>query len=859
MANLMVAKKCPRRAALSDGSGISKIGVLRGASKEVIMAIVASDFNVKTKKIRELVASALDARPNSMLSFEREAEEAKMVRSMSSYVTFEQTHGKHKVLSTEFTNEVMFGKAKRSVSAYALIDRGDALECIRYAYKLNEYSVDNRRSRKEERYMDKSAELLLLQKTGEAEALKLGIDIKKKPVFGAVYYLRLKKMGDAAGSELPFEGRSGANIANYFFTPNEERAVVAAYEHVKEDPSRECCDPSYCRTCPFDELCHMEFAKRTLTVLPPEPPVPINEIHMTSAQQDFVEFRDGECRVNAVAGSGKTTIITLRSISLIEEGVDPSHILMLTFTDKAAGEMKARLQAYARGTALSDEELDVDSIEVATFNSWGQHMLDKYFSELGFRKKPELIDDVVKKDIIIDILKKNPGLPMDYANPFMGTFTHVGAVTQMMGFIDAFKAAHVKTEAEVLGIVGGPGSTFAPHAAQLLSMYEAYNRELVAQNLLDYEDQLRLLLELDKLGIFARMPYEHIVVDEFQDSNPNQIDIILRVASQAPNYRSLAVVGDVMQSIYGFRNATPENLANFGDYFPNMVDISMCDNFRSFTPIIEMANHIISSQGVKDTIKAHKLGHALAPVVKFVDSSEAERTLFVRQVQKLVKDGIEPANIAVMCRTRGELVQLRDAMVEAGIPVIMRVPEVIGEGAYVRAIISLCRFLVSQDRLGLCLYAKSLGLNPFDETVVTKLGDDVSAKMNAAASDKAKLEVFWELVKDAGEDFVAEKFLESLKNKKFKSYQNLMTYCIKYEQYGTKELLSTVHEKSNSVSLITIHSAKGLEWPVVLLSLKKFRFGSEEERLLYVAVTRAKEKLLISHTGKQQQLVSMLS
>lgn len=850
MADIMVAKQCPRRAALASNTSNNKVGVLRSICKEVLLK---ADFKMKPKEIEKLVKETFKARNHSMLPFEERGEILRMIDCILSYLRFEKSHP-GTVISKDFAHDVPFGSKKKNVNAHILIDRGDCLECIRYKYKLQEYSITDSRKVNPLR-PNKSAELLLLQRAGEAEAKKLGI---KKPVFGAIFYIRRKKARDVLWE---FEETTGCNIANYHFSASEAGAIIKEYEPVKADPTITCCDPEYCKTCTYDELCHMEFVKRSLTVQPPEPPIPINDIHMTDAQRSFVDFRHGECRVNAVAGSGKTTIIVLRTICLLEEGVDPKNILMLTFTEKAALEMKERLIAYSTGSSLLGENLDVDSVDVGTFNAWGQRILDQYFHELGFSKKPELIDDVIKKDIIIDILKRHPGLPLDYNNPFMMRIHHQGAVMEMLQLIDAMKAAHASSVDDVYKIVGKMSSLGA-HAGELLTMYNEYNDALIDKNLLDYEDQLRLLLELDKKGVFAKMPYQHIIIDEFQDSNPNQLDIVLKVAEKAPNYQSLAVVGDEMQSIYSFRNATPENLVKFKEYFPRMVDISMEDNFRSFTPIVNLANQLLDSTAhIKTTIRAHKLGHGLAPALKEMENDSKEIQLFIAQTKKLIRDGTEPADICVMCRTRGELIRIRDAMAAEGIPVILRVPEVIGDSPYVKAIIGLAQFLLDNDNLiALALYAKSLNLDPFDKDVLSKLAAEISDKMAALADEKSKKNYFWELTEDACGDFVASKFVEALKTRKFRMLNSLLSYCVKYGRYGTKELLSTANEKANCVTLITVHSAKGLEWPVVLLSLKQFRTGEEEKRILYVAITRAKEKLLVTYNKKKQHdLISLIS
>ena len=879
MADIMVALKCPRRAAMSMGGGVHKTAVLRSVAKEVAMSIAKEDFATTKAQIKKRVKEGLAARGHNMLPFEAASEQERMVTSLDAMAIFERTQH-HKVVAMDFEERLPFGThadgkpRTKHCHVDVLIERCGALESIRYVYKLDPYykpGYYTRAKGKDELRPDSSAELLLLQMAGEAQAKRLGYDIDKTPVFGSIHFLRLRsKMTGGVTKQMGFEETEGDNIAAYHFGPTQRDAIIDRCQHVYADTAKVCCDPSYCRTCACDELCHLEFVKRSLVVLPEEPPIPINDVHMTEAQRNFVEFRRGECRVDAVAGSGKTTIIVLRTLGLLEEGVKPEQILMITFTDKAAAEMRQRLTAYASGAALADEGLDVSKVEVSTFNAWGQHILDQYYGQLGFSAKPELIDDVTKKDVIISILRRHTDLPLDYNNPFMSTYSHTGAVIQTMAVIDAMKSAHVSTVPEAEAAIRMTDVTLASRAPEFLDIYREYNDELVRKNLLDYEDQLRLLLDLDRLGLFAKMPYAHIVIDEFQDSNPNQMDIIRRMVAQLPNYQSVAVVGDVMQSIYSFRYATPENLEKFNEFFPAMVDISMTDNFRSYTPIVKLANHLIqkasSASEVKATIVAHKLGHALDPVLMKVEDADRETALFIAQTKKLIRDGVEPSDIAVLCRTRGELVRLRDAMAEAGIPVIMRVPEIVGDAPYVRAVIALAKFLEHDDRISLALYAKSLGLDPFDAAQLDKLGTEITDRMNALTKEKAKVDLFFELLKDAEQDFMAAQFLEEVRARHFRTLKRTLGYIVKYERYGTRELHSTAHERSNSVTLITIHSAKGLEWPIVLLSTKGFRTKvgitqaetEEEQRLLYVAITRAKEKLLVTYTPKQQRLMELL-
>ena len=379
-------------------------------------------------------------------------------------------------------------------------------------------------------------------------------------------------------------------------------------------------------------------------------------------------------------------------------------------------------------------------------------------------------------------------------------------------------------------------------------------------NLIDYEDQLRLILQLDPMGVFKNLKYRHVVIDEFQDSNPNQIELISRIVAQDDNIESLVVVGDEMQSIYGFRNATPENIINFDKLFPGCIDIKLEDNFRSQTPIIAVANNILRRESaLQKAIVAHRTENGIAPATKEVPNQPDEINLFVRQAAKLIKDGHEPSSIAVLCRTKGELIKVQEAMSAAGIPTMLRVPEIVGAAPYVKAIIALAAFFAdNNDMLDLALYAKSLGQDPFDMKALEDSKKTLVDGLAQMSTEDEKINFFYSLCEDAKEDYVAADFLQELHEKSFKSLAALTSYCMKYRKYEVKEPHATKLEQANAVNLITIHSSKGLEWPTVLLSLRKFRTDEEERRLLYVAVTRAKERLLITYTNKQSSLMALL-
>jgi len=847
---IMAYKKrnCPREEYLKKTVpiGSTKHGVLRGIMNRVIMQIDVSKMSVSD--VKALIQKEFDTAAG-MLSFEAEKEKERMEFLLCRWLDWEKTNG-GKVLAKDFSHKITFAGQDCPQRVHWLVERGGALEAIQFKYKQPEFSSKGRS------FTTKpagSSQLLMLQRAGEAEAARLGVDIRKKPIFGSIYYL--KSRGDTALLLEPnFEGTPERNIISHCFTANEATKVEA--EYIMPDPNKTC-DMADCKECLFFDLCHAEFEKRHKMEQPAVPLKPINDIVLTDAQLAFINFRKGECRVNAVAGSGKTTVVTLRTLNLLEEGTDPAKILMVTFSEKAKEEMYLRLRSFAEGEILEGVSLDIDKIKVETFNSWGQHVLNDNYALLGFTKEPVLVDEISKKDIIIQLLEKHRTLPLDYRNPFMSTRAAEGAVVKLGKWIDTMKSAHVESEADVLDALGPAVNSIA---AELLSIYQEYNKELLAINAIDYEDQLRLLLKLADYKIFEKMPYEHIVVDEFQDSNPNQISIIVELKRRNPGIKSLVVVGDELQAIYGFRNASPENLVSFGSYFPNMVDIDMTANFRSQAPIIQLANKIIHrSSQLGKAIEAHKKTSKVQPAIIAIDSEEYERSLFTRQVRKLIKGGVAPSSIAVLCRTRAELIKQQMELEKAGIPTMLKVPEVIADDAYVKAVIGLAAYVQDNcDLSSLALYAKSLGQDPFDSQTLKASGEAIMKAIDSCSTEGEKIDTFMELIKDACEDYVAESFVEKIKRFNYQSLKQYLAYCTKYRDYGIRDTMSTAQEKTDCVTLITTHSAKGLEWDIVLLSLKRFPVDEESKRLFYVGVTRAREKLLLTYTAKQQILASMI-
>lgn len=852
--SLETVRECGRKAfAQKSLPATTKTSSLHWVMLEAMHLIKFDPIAATKADIQVACQTAFDTKAQKMLPFEADSERRRMTFLIERWADWEKHTADWILLASDLTQTVSFAGADHHVKIDILVRRHDCIEAIRFRYSAPRMKYNGR---VKDTMPSKNPELLLLQTAGEQAVLSLKCNPQNVPIYASFYHMKGKK-DTARELKLEYDDTPGTNIITHSFSQSERKQLNNEFSSKQADPAMLSCDIKTCRDCTCNDLCYAEFVPHKLEEAPDTELKKIHDISLTPSQQEFVNFDDGILRVNAVAGSGKTTVVTLRTIALIEEGADPEKILMVTFTDKAKNEMKQRLKAYAEGDALKAENLPVEKVQIETFNSWGQKTIEQYYDKLGFTVSPVLVDDVIKKDIIVQLLEAHQNLPLDYRNPFMNTMSAQGAVTTMVSIIDTLKANHVESVNDVMSVV----SRYSSYASELLDMYQEYNAALVNLNMLDYEDQLRLLLQLQSLGIFSTLPYEHVVVDEFQDSNKNQIDIIVQLVQNCKTIRSLVVVGDELQAIYGFRNATPENLVEFGQYFPHMEDIPLADNFRSETPIISLANHIISQTArIPKIIQSHNTAAGLPPAVIAIDAVSAEQKLFTKQIQKLIqKDGMAPSDIAVLTKTRAELIKYQEAFDKAGIPTVLRVPKIIGDEPYVKAIISLAHFFKDSNNMqDFALYAKSLGQDPFDINTLQASAKAVTNGLAQFSTEAAKISYFLQLIDHCRQDYVADSFITSMCAKGFHTLNNYLQYCMKYRLYNTKETISSSREDADCVSLITVHSAKGLEWDTVLLSLRGFRYSREEERLLYVGVTRAKKRLLVTYTDKQQAFMNLL-
>lgn len=852
-----IALTCPRKAFIAENipGGNKKYGELSRLFMDIIDSLPLTA--TKAEVVNQIQAKFVMA-DHGLLPFEEREEKNQMYRIIMRYLNWEQKQCRNDIIAKNFKEIIPFNGDTVEVRVHRMFDRGDFYEAVMYAYKK---PTLKRRGRQTQTQAKMNLQLMLTYLAGEKRLNHLRqregeSTYTEKPVYGSVFFMK----DDTDNKSFDEFDKRSSMVFSHRFSKADIAAIEQLYSKIVPDPTKETCNPSDCYNCPCKDLCKTEFLPREQMKLQEPEIKPINEIKLTKSQQEFVEFTHGECRVNAVAGSGKTTIIVLRTLNLLELGSNPEEILMITFTDLAAREMRERIARYASGANLKSLKLDVNKLTIETFNSWGQLLLSEHYDKLGFSSVPTVIDDIQKKDIIIDILKGHNKLPLNYREPFLSTPKAMGAVVELGRLIDTMKAAHVESEQDILDI-SKLDSKFRSHAQELLTIYQEYNKTLLDGNLIDFEDQLRLILKLKSFGIFQSLPYKHIVVDEFQDSNGNQIDLIRQIMMANPGIESLAVVGDEMQAIYGFRDASPTNLIEFQQYFPNLKDFFLEENFRSEAPIITLANNILAREArIKKAIKAQRTSSNIDPILIIKDDPKDETDFVVAAVKDWIEnEHIEPSSIALLGHTRAELATYEKALSAEGIPSIMKIPEILKDCAYVKAILSFAKWLNDPTQIiSFALYSKMLGQDPFNLAELKKSAEALKMIFDGAESDGERINLFYSFLSEAHRDYLGDFFLSELQNKaSINAFKELIDYCVKYDRYGIQQPHSTAKEDSTAVTLITIHSAKGLEFDNVILSLKRFKSTDEEKRLLYVAVTRAKERLIVTYP-QNSSLVHLL-
>lgn len=593
------------------------------------------------------------------------------------------------------------------------------------------------------------------------------------------------------------------------------------------------------------------------------------KITPSDAQQAVIDFRKGYCKVNAGAGTGKTECMTERGARMFEEGVDPHKMLFITFTEAGATEMKERLtkKAAARGLAIGPND-----IMAMTFNSFDFQIVQENYKELGFTRKPAVIDRVRSRALITDILKENPISGLDYLNYTMrqGALTFVERAFEIIKNenLDPDDPFSVGLLEDALAEAGYASLSRAGVGSDLISRYKDYDESLTKDCLVQFADQEPLanrFLDSHPGYLEKRYGFEHIIVDEFQDSNDGQLDKIQRLCA-CKSFKSLMVVGDDSQAIYSFRHTSPENMIHF---FEKMgvdgTELFLTENRRSREEIIDLANGIndLNKEKVQKTMAAVRGKGGKVKVQGFF-KRDVEYANICNRIRDLIDAGVKPERIAFIAYTREELTEMGAVLSKEGIPWVMKNPLLLMDNSRVKAALSL----------GMAFFDPDATKGFFDYIVAKYDGeasklltpDQLAMEVDLMQSEflaledmpftaqRAKFHGWLDAIR--GEDEIYGYFLDLLYNND--DLESELQYLLDFTRFGDKEE-KKMDQAYEGVVLTTAHSSKGLEWDYVFNSISKYDKEQlhkrssvaqarleEARRLMFVSMTRAREELFVT-------------
>jgi len=771
----------------------------------------------------------------------------------------------------------------------AIYDDGKTIEGIVYRNCLPDVTQTGK---KRDKSVEKCTELYLIN-----EYLKGLVPYGETRTLKASYYF-LHKHGDNQQWSNDFFDGAGRNIVTLedVYTSGQNIKTANDLELINQinewEVGRECSGED-CKNCMLFLLCnyvgspvHLEKKNgASVKVIP------------TEAQSKVINFTEGIARVVAGAGAGKTECVVQRVVKLIENMVASgltikqacNTILMITFTEAGCKEMRQRVR---RRLEEHNIFIDAEDLKIATFNQFAYQIVKEHYEDVGFKKEPVVIDDVRKSVIVTQLLDEHVISNLDYLHFTIDEKNIKGALICAIAVFDKIKELRVDplatdTPDKVKRALSENGMyRFLDDIAisQLCMLFDEYQKRLIEDNLITFADQEPMMLEIiDKHpDLIDSLGFAHIIVDEFQDSNDIQMHIIKKLTT-GKDFKSLMVVGDDSQSIFGFRNTTPENILHFFEKMDvkDGIDLRLVDNHRSTPEILDLANKIngLNKNRIdKDLVSTRD--HGEKPIVKGFHNKPDEYDYIANEIKRLIDEkGYEPEDFAFISFTNAELVKMGAKLSSLGIPWVMMNPTVLMSNAKVVAAISLATAFWQPESTS--LYFNYLTVL-YDGKILELPREEINAKIKELKimfenMDQHPIPVQRQLFhdmleklkkpiiigKDADEndkdnetgiDEIYEYFLELI-------YQcpdlpSELQYISDFKKYGTK-VAKRMEQSYQGVVLTTAHSSKGLEWKVVFNSLTNYDNPylhnpnhedavEERRRLLFVSLTRARDLLYVT-------------
>lgn len=592
--------------------------------------------------------------------------------------------------------------------------------------------------------------------------------------------------------------------------------------------------------------------------------------NLNKEQIEAVKTIDGPVLVMAGAGSGKTKVLTTRIAYLIEEGIPSYNILAITFTNKAAAEMRDR---------VSNLIGDVSSF-IGTFHSLGVRIIRENHDILGLPNNFTIIDSDDTSTIIKKLLKEMNLDSKQYSPPY---------VRNRISFIKN----QMLTDGELDRLFNTPMDKV------VVEVYHRYNNKLKTSASVDFDDLLLLPVNLFKerkdILEYYQDKYRYILIDEYQDTNPVQYKLSVMLSNK---YKNIFVVGDMNQSIYAFRQADFRNISNFEKDFKGAKVIKLEHNYRSTNNILSAANEVIKHNTERKDLKLFS-DNGDGVKIKYMRAYDEkhEIALVIDEIKHLLSEGYKNEDIAILYRTNAQSRAIEDVFLSKGIPYKVFGSYYFYNRKEIKDLISYLRLIYNpHDEISLrrVINTPKRGIGESAIAAIEERAKQQNISMFEALETRKELEFkeiiedlikrseslsLTELIDEVLERSGMKKELESSKaledEIRLENLMEVKSITASFEERtGSANLgdfleevsliadISNHTEDGDVVTLMTLHSAKGLEFPVVfLVGMEEGLFPhnmslmennlEEERRLCYVGITRAKERLYLTNAKRR--------
>jgi DNA helicase-2/ATP-dependent DNA helicase PcrA len=597
--------------------------------------------------------------------------------------------------------------------------------------------------------------------------------------------------------------------------------------------------------------------------------------NLNPKQREAVETLEGPVLIIAGAGAGKTKTITHRILNLIKSGVRPSEVLAITFTNKAAKEMRERVFHLIEEDMTLNIPISFNEKPfVSTFHALGVHIIKENATLLGLTRHFTIYDRGDSKRAVKDALE-SMGLDTKQYEP--GTILNTISREKGDGVTLASYKSHQKDF----------------YHKMVAQVWEKYEEALMREKSLDFDDLLLKTASLLKTYPDVKKHYskvwKYIHIDEYQDTNRVQYDIASLLAEET---RNICVVGDIDQNIYSWRGADIKNMLNFEKEYPETKVITLEENYRSTQTILTAANNVIKKNVMrpeKNLFTKNVEGEKIELLISYTEQEEAR--MIADEVKSLINDGNEPREIAVLYRANFQSRVIEESFLNKNIPY-----QVLGvkffERKEVKDVLSFIKASLNRDSTNDLVRVVNVPPRGIGKATIMKVVTGQEDTLGPALKNKvAQFLALLERIKITAQNerpsvlikyIIRESGMENVykngsmeEQEKLENLRELVTVASQYDALPPGEAIEKLLENAalatdqdemekdnNTVKLMTVHASKGLEFDYVFIAgLEEDLFphqrmnegeisqsqAEEERRLFYVALTRARKKIFISY------------